>query len=75
MRRATSPDMPRRPTATFAARFGTERARLEWQADDPDVVVVRVLAATPSLLPAGLRDIFGIGDTDREIHVRVERER
>ena len=59
----------------FRSRYATDRARLEWGADDPDVVVVRVIALSPSLLPAGLRDIFGVGDTNREIRVRVERER
>jgi hypothetical protein len=61
----------------FTERIGLPRdvARLEWHPDDPDVVAVRVVAETPSLLPAGLRDIFGIGGTDREIRVRVERER
>ncbi len=61
--------------ARFASRFDHRRARLDWQPDDSDIVVVRVVAETPSLLPSGLRDIFGIGDTDREIRVRVERER
>lgn len=60
----------------FAARFGgNANARLEWAPDDAEVVVVRVLVETPSRFPAGLRDVFGIGDTDREIRVRVERER
>jgi hypothetical protein len=49
--------------------------RLVWAADDPDVVVVRVIATPPSLMPRALGDIFGIGSTDREIRVRVERER
>jgi Flp pilus assembly protein TadG len=61
--------------ARFRSQVGARDAALLWQGDDPDVVVVRVVAASPSLLPAGLRDIFGIGDTDREIRVRVERER
>lgn len=59
----------------FAARVDADRAHLVWAPDDADVVTVRVVASSPSLLPAGLRDIFGIGDTDREIRVRVERER
>jgi Na+-transporting methylmalonyl-CoA/oxaloacetate decarboxylase gamma subunit len=61
--------------ARFRSRAGVRDAALLWQADDPDVVVVRVVAAAPSVLPAGVRDLFGIGDTDREIRVRVERER
>ncbi len=60
----------------FVARFGERtNARLVWSPDDADLVVVRVLVDSPSRLPAGLRDVFGIGDTDREIRVRVERER
>lgn len=62
--------------AEFGDRIGLGAdARLEWSADDPDVVVVRVVAATPSLLPRALADVFGIGTTDRRILVRVERER
>lgn len=63
--------------ARFRERLGDlgDDARLVWAADDPDVVRVRVVADLPSLLPAGVRDVFGIGDTDREIQVRVERER
>jgi Flp pilus assembly protein TadG len=61
--------------ARFHSRVGARNATLVWQGDDPDVVAVRVLAASPSLLPAGIRDVFGIGDTDREIRVRVERVR
>ncbi len=64
-----------REGARFRAQVGVQDAELVWQGDDPDVVAVRVVAASPSLLPAGLRDIFGIGDTDREIRVRVERTR
>lgn len=62
--------------AHFHERMGGlgDDARLEWGEDDPDVVRVRVVADLPSLLPAGVRDVFGIGDTDREIQVRVERE-
>jgi Flp pilus assembly protein TadG len=65
-------------SAAFTSRLGNlgpDVVSLEWQGDDPDVVAVRVRASPPSLLPAGLVDIFGIGDTDREIRVRVERER
>jgi Flp pilus assembly protein TadG len=62
--------------AEFRARIALGNdAHLEWSADDPDVVVVRVVASTPSLMPRGLADVFGIGGTDREIRVRVERER
>jgi len=38
-------------------------------------VDVRVIAATPSMLPRALVDVFGVGSTDRVIRVRVERER
>lgn len=62
--------------AEFHARIGLgDAARLEWSADDPDVVVLRVVAVTPSLVPRALRDIFGVGATDRQVRVRVERER
>jgi hypothetical protein len=62
--------------AAFHDRIGLgDNARLEWSADDPDVVVVRVVAVPPSLMPRALGDIFGIGTTNREIRVRVERER
>lgn len=64
--------------ARFHDRFGglDERdAALVWAADDPDVVAVRVTARLPSLLPLGLSDAFGVGSTDREVRVRVERER
>ena len=60
----------------FRERIGLgDGARLEWSADDPDVVVVRVIAAPPSMLPRALGDVFGIGTTDREVRIRVERER
>ena len=60
----------------FHDRIGLgDDARLVWSADDPEVVAVRVVAAPPSLLPRALGDIFGVGTTDREIRVRVERER
>ena len=62
--------------AEFHARIGLgDATRLEWSADDPDIVVVRVIAVTPSLLPRALGDIFGVGATDRRVRVRVERER
>lgn len=67
-----------REDATFADRIGAldhDTVRLVWSADDADVVAVRVVADLPSLLPRGLGDAFGIGSTDREIRVRVERER
>ena len=67
-----------REAAAFAGRVGgldEHDVRLVWAADDADVVAVRVVAELPSLLPRGLGDAFGIGSTDREIRVRVERER
>ncbi len=64
--------------ARFRQRLGGldhDAVRLEWAVDDPDVVVVRVIAHLPSLLPRALGDAFGVGSTEREIRVRVERER
>jgi hypothetical protein len=57
-------------------RFGAERAQLFWESlDDPDVIRVRVVAPTPSLLPAAARAALGLGATDRTLEVRVERFR
>lgn len=57
-------------------RFGAERARLVWeQPDDEDVVRVRVIAPSPTLLPPRTLSALGLGPTDRTIEVRVERFR
>ena len=64
--------------ARFHERLGGldhDAVRLEWAADEPDVVIVRVSAHLPSLLPRGLSDAFGVGSTEREVRVRMERER
>jgi hypothetical protein len=54
-------------------RFGREQARFDWSVDG-DRVALRVRAAAPRLLGAGLGNGI-LGDIDRTVRVRLERFR
>lgn len=63
-------------TERFRDRLGPtgETAVLDWQVDADDMVVLRVRAEGPSVLPEMFTNAFGVGGTNREVRVRVERE-
>ena len=47
---------------------------LDWVCNDSDVVQLRVRARHPSILPAVLQGLSGLGSIDRTVEVRVERD-
>ncbi len=53
-------------------RYG-ESIRLDWSASDATTVVLRVEAAAPRFVPAGLSGQYGFGRIDRTVRARVER--
>lgn len=63
----------------FASTLGdygrSGRVRLEWDCTDPDLVSVRVIAESPSILPLRFIGLARATSVDRTIEIRVERER
>lgn len=65
--------------AAFVERLGAYgdagHANLDWTCTDPDVVVVRVRATHPSVLPTRFGALASLAALDRTIVVRVEADR
>ena len=63
----------------FSNRLGAyidkAQTRLGWTCADPDVVRVRVMTDHPTMLPAFVAGLTGLGRVDRTIEVRVESVR
>ncbi len=54
-------------------RYGRDHVRLRWE-EDPDDVVLTVVADNPSFLPEGVRRPMGLDQITRTVRVRIERE-
>ena len=55
--------------------FGRTNVRTVELEHDDDVVVLHVVADSPSVLPASLRKPVGLDTIDRTVRVRIEAER
>lgn len=53
-------------------QFGQERLNVEWNLSNPDVVVLRVTAEVPTVLPLLVGDGSTLSTIDRSFEVRTE---
>lgn len=53
----------------------SERTEFQWRSLGPDVVVLRVTARSPALLPETVARFAGLRGIDRTVQVRAERFR